>query len=302
MQDNRVAHDLGAQVLLNIARRFKPDILHSNQYCFGSLPLDMPKLITAHSDVLSWAAACRPEGLEASAWLDRYRMLVQRGLDSADGIVAPTAWMLQALLQYFEVKCGTEMIPNGRTLPKAPQGNRRALRAVSAGRLWDEAKGLSLLQSIKAPMPIFVAGEEAVETSSTRGQATAIKMLGALSENSLLSLFRSSAIYIATSLYEPFGLAPLEAAMCGCAVVARDLPSFREVWGDAALYYRDASCLIQVLRELATNQSELHQAQTTARLRAIKFSGERMGETYLALYSKLVRKYRTEQELAHDAA
>ena len=54
----------------------------------------------------------------------------------------------------------------------------------------------------------------------------------------LLELFRTSAIYICTSVYEPFGWRRLKLRVCGCAVVARDMPSFREVWGDAALYFR----------------------------------------------------------------
>jgi len=37
--------------------------------------------------------------------------------------------------------------------------------------------------------------------------------------------------------YEPFGLAPLEAALSRCAIVANDIPSLREVWGSAAMYF-----------------------------------------------------------------
>ena len=61
-----------------------------------------------------------------------------------------------------------------------------------------------------------------------------------------------AAIYIATSKYEPFGLAPLEAALSRCAIVANDIPSLREVWEDAALYFRkdDARSLREALVRL----------------------------------------------------
>ena len=61
---------------------------------------------------------------------------------------------------------------------------------------------------------------------------------GELSESEMRELLSRAAIYIATSKYEPFGLAPLEAALSRCAIVANDIPSLREIWGDAALYFR----------------------------------------------------------------
>jgi glycosyltransferase involved in cell wall biosynthesis len=41
---------------------------------------------------------------------------------------------------------------------------------------------------------------------------------------------------VSAALYEPFGLAILEAAQAGCALVLSDLDSFRELWTDAALF------------------------------------------------------------------
>ena len=52
-----------------------------------------------------------------------------------------------------------------------------------------------------------------------------------LSEEQMRELLGRAAIYIATSRYEPFGLAPLEAALSRCALVANDIPSLRELWG-----------------------------------------------------------------------
>jgi len=228
MEQNHRAYDDGASVLLDTARDFRADLLHCNQYCFGALPIDLPKLITAHSDVLSWATACRPQGLEYSDWLVQYCELVQRGLDSADVVVAPTRWMINALRDGFDFSCEAKTIYNGRTLSTNDGPLKRLLRAVSAGRLWDEAKGLKTLLEIDSPMPIVVAGEETFVDGEQRNLHK-IKALGSLSEPEVLKVFCTSSIYIATSIYEPFGLAPLEAAGCGCAIVARELPSLREV-------------------------------------------------------------------------
>jgi glycosyltransferase involved in cell wall biosynthesis len=64
-------------------------------------------------------------------------------------------------------------------------------------------------------------------------------------ESQLRALYSRASIYAATARYEPLGMPLLEAAFSRCAIVANDIPSFREIWGDAALYFRtnDASSL-----------------------------------------------------------
>ena len=269
-------------------RSFAPDLLHTNQFCFGALPVSIPRLVTAHSDVFSWAASCRADSLIPSTWLTQYRSLVQTGLDGADMVVAPTQWMLEALGEHFEVLSSTHVIANGRKLPPAATTETRNLQAVSVGRLWDEAKNVGVLTRIDPPMPIFVAGEREHEDCRVDSPLGSVTLLGALTEPELLQLFRQSSIYVASSIYEPFGLAPLEAALCGCAVVANDLLSLREVWGDAALYFQDAASLVRLLRHLQASPSALQRAQQNASRRGLQLSASRMTEAYLRLYTDLL--------------
>jgi glycosyltransferase involved in cell wall biosynthesis len=286
MQENHAAVSEGADVLTRVATSFAPDLLHSNQYCWGALPLGVPSVITAHSDVMSWAAAAKPEVLHGSTWLARYCALVQQGLASADAVVAPTAWMRGALLHRFHVPAQIAVIANGRALHAPVEPIQRKLQAVSVGRLWDEAKGLRTLLQIDSAMPIVVAGEESFEDAAV-SSGSAVTALGVLDQEELARVFAESSVYVATSLYEPFGLAPLEAALCGCAVVARDLESLREVWGDAALYFHDDAGLEDVLRGLASDPGKLRDAQRACQQRARYFTPERMTESYLALYGAL---------------
>jgi len=226
-------------LLIRIAKEFGAELIHSNQFCFGALPIDIPKLITAHSDVLSWAEACRDQPLENSPWLRQYRRLVTDGLSGATTVIAPTRWMLNALRRNFSSRARCEVIPNGRTFAPAGDGTRH-LRAVTAGRLWDEAKDIRMLGDVASPLPLYAAGETQQGSAQGPRVLPGVTLLGRLAEDEMLRFFRQTAIYICTSRYEPFGLAPLEAALCGCAVLARDIPSMREVWQDGALYFSDA--------------------------------------------------------------
>jgi glycogen(starch) synthase len=296
MPDNARAYaDAGAH-LLRIGEDFGADLLHANQFCFGALPMDVPRIITAHSDVLSWAESCGVE-LDESDWLRRYRALVSDGLDEADAVVAPTAWMLGAVAEGFSLPAARCVVPNGRSMPQVPRTERK-LQAITAGRLWDEAKNIVLLAGVKSPVPLLVAGATKCEQAFAPTSLGEACLLGSLPEHELLALFGESAIYLCTSRYEPFGLAPLEAALCGCAVVANDIPSLREVWRDGALYFRDAAGLSSLLDTLHSDRRLLRAAQCQSFARARHFTRERVVEGYLAVYRSVLSDSR---ELAHVA-
>jgi glycosyltransferase involved in cell wall biosynthesis len=64
----------------------------------------------------------------------------------------------------------------------------------------------------------------------------AVKRVGYVSDAELRALYEHAACFVYPSLYEGFGLPPLEAMLCGCPVLASDAASIPEVCGDAALY------------------------------------------------------------------
>ena len=63
-----------------------------------------------------------------------------------------------------------------------------------------------------------------------------MKHVGYVTDPELRALYEHAACFVYPSLYEGFGLPPLEAMTCGCAVLASHAASLPEVCGDAALY------------------------------------------------------------------
>jgi glycosyltransferase involved in cell wall biosynthesis len=290
MRKNNRAFGEGAAMLARVSREFEAELLHANQFCFGAARLKIPIVVTAHSDVLSWARCCRGAGLEDSEWLARYCTLVQGGLNAADVVTAPTEWMMRVLGEGFRLPREQIVIPNGRSVTVRTAVERR-LQAVTAGRVWDEAKDMALLETVRSPIPLVVVGE--MECDGVRVRALdGVEVREALGEQAVLQLFAESAIYVCTSLYEPFGLSPLEAALCGCAIVAREIASMREVWANAALYFRDAEDLSVVLRQLFEDPELLRRYQQRAVEWARMFSRERMVESYRTVYSNVLNKER----------
>jgi glycosyltransferase involved in cell wall biosynthesis len=124
---------------------------------------------------------------------------------------------------------------------------------------------------------------------STDQSCVAIR--GPQTEAQLRALYSRAAVYAATARYEPLGMSALDAAFSRCAIVANDIPHFREVWGDAALYFRtnDAHSLAETLRQLDSDRGLRHAYADRAYTRAReRFTSKRMIDDYLALYRSLV--------------
>ena len=65
---------------------------------------------------------------------------------------------------------------------------------------------------------------------------TRIKFLGRVSDDELIRLYSNAVGFIYPSLYEGFGIPPIEAQMCGCPVLSSDIPVLKEVLQDSAYY------------------------------------------------------------------
>lgn len=289
-----------------------PDLLHLSQYCYGALDVPLPKLVVAHSDVMSWSRTVR--GAEpGGAWAQWYRATVEQGLAGASLLVAPSRWMMDCIESCYGRQRRARVIYNGRSPALFNPFVSKHNYAASVGRLWDEGKQAQLLIQLTAPpLPIFLAGattlagetEEAAERARTgrhrarqgadsMGPAAAIELQGELSEGEMRELLSRASIYIATSKYEPFGLAPLEAALSRCALVVNDIPSFHEIWDDAALYFRsdDAASLQTVLAQLHGNRELRAGYANRAYERArVHYTAPRMVEEYLQLYKILLER------------
>ncbi len=297
MKNNERVFEEGARVLYREMQRFSPDLIHSSQFCFGAIRSHVPHIITAHSDVLSWARACRATALPESDWMRKYVSMVQAGLLACDALVAPTEWMLHALKTSFTIPGEGFVIPNGRDIAADFEGVRE-VRAVTAGRLWDEAKDVRLLESVRSPMPIVVAGDAREDRQALSGAIADAHFAGQLSEPEMIDLLQSSSVYLCLSRYEPFGLAPLEAALCGCAVVARDIGSLREVWGESAIFFKTGEDLSNILLRLNEDHAYLRFARERSYRRAQRYTRESMVSEYLNLYRRLLEQSARAQHVA----
>ena len=87
---------------------------------------------------------------------------------------------------------------------------------------------------------VIVGSENRVFSSESMKSLKRVKpnviFTGPVEDNCLKALYDNAALFVYPSLYEGFGLPPLEAMACGCPCVVSSAASLPEVCGDAALY------------------------------------------------------------------
>jgi glycosyltransferase involved in cell wall biosynthesis len=118
-----------------------------------------------------------------------------------------------------------------------------------------EAVGLLPDQSFDL---VLAGGENPrVFSGSAALSGARIRVTGYVSEGELRALYQSAACFVYPSLYEGFGLPPLEAMTCGCPTIVSRTASLPEVCGEAALYCNpaDPEDIARRIREVMADQS-----------------------------------------------
>ncbi len=83
---------------------------------------------------------------------------------------------------------------------------------------------------------------------------------GYLMDEEIVSLYKSCKSFIFPSLYEGFGIPPLEAIMVGCKdIVVSDIPVFREVYGNKVRYIKTSSNEYKQIFQETKNKQEAYE-------------------------------------------
>ena len=244
----------------------------------GAARWPAPVVAVAHSCVETWWRAVRGGPMpDDFAWRSA---ATRAGLLAAQGVIAPTAAHARATeAAYGPVPM--EVVHNGSRACPVPARPRRP-GVLTAGRLWDAGKAVDWLDRA-APglgVPILAAGP----TRSPEGSEARfdhLRLLGTLAPDALAAERAGATVFASMARYEPFGLAVLEAAQSGMALVLSDTPGFRELWDGAAIFVAEEAGLLPALRQaLATPGPWAAQAQERAR----RYTVEAMAAGTLAVH------------------
>ena len=183
--------------------------------------------------------------------------LVRNGADHLNGVVpAP------GLLQSLGLEPGRFLLAVGSANPTK---NLAALEQAFSSM--HRPVGLRLVIAGGHNTRVFADGAGGVADA-------AILRIGPVDDTALKALYGAAAALVFPSIYEGFGIPPLEAMACGCAVAASRAASIPEICGDAALYFDplDTADIGRALQQLLGDAALGEQLQAAGRQRAAAFT------------------------------
>jgi glycosyltransferase involved in cell wall biosynthesis len=123
------------------------------------------------------------------------------------------------------------------------------------------------------------------------GVGSDVCMPGFVGDEDLLKLFKHTAVFLFPSLYEGFGLTPLEAMAAGVPVVSSNTSSMPEVLGKAAMLVDPSSpdAMAESADIILSNPSVAADLRAAGAKRAELFSWSRTGQSTMAAYERFLR-------------
>jgi glycosyltransferase involved in cell wall biosynthesis len=134
--------------------------------------------------------------------------------------------------------------------------------------------------------PLFAA----IEKSPARGR---ILLTDYLHDEVLRALYASCCAFIYPSIYEGFGLPPLEAMACGAPVIASRIPALAETTGDAARLFDPGNVdeLTKNILELLADANTRRKLSTAGQRRAAEFSWANTARLTWNVYENALRRF-----------
>jgi glycosyltransferase involved in cell wall biosynthesis len=277
------------RLIAGIADRRRVDLIHLNlpSQAHG-LEVSCPVVVVSHSCVVTWFRAVRgapvPDGW---AWQKRAN---RAGFYRADAIMAPSRSHADMLRACYGPLRRLKVVPNAAT--ERPSAATREKFIFAAGRWWDEGKNGEALGKAAGAMawPLLVAGP----TTGPGGQFVSmqgVRQIGEASNAKVRALMASAGIFVSPSLYEPFGLAALEAARSGTPLVLSDIPTYRELWNGAVLFAdpHRPDAFSDAVNILADDEGLRREMGAKALARSRRFTPEAQAAAVLRVYEAAPR-------------
>jgi glycosyltransferase involved in cell wall biosynthesis len=300
--------------LPGLARRHQLDVLHIPSYRRLLWPRPCPLVATIH-DLAPFHVAAKYD------WQRMFygRVVARRLARRQHRIIAISENTARDIRTFFALPPErVSVVHNGLQHERFFPGSREDARAEVAARyglrrpfflylarLEHPAKNhvrlIEAFEQFKAANPsdwqLVFGGEDwhgaaAIHAAIAKSRFAAdIRCLGFVPEEGLPNLYRAADVFVYPSLYEGFGLPPLEAMACGCPVIASTRGALAEVVGDAAapVNPEDLHTITKQLFIVATDAAARNRLRAAGLAQAQRFNWKRTAAETLKLYEQCRR-------------
>ncbi|HEV7439412.1 MAG TPA: glycosyltransferase family 4 protein [Methylobacterium sp.] len=278
-----------ADAIAALAWRLRADIAHLHDPALiagGGIPV--PTVVTCHGCLPTWWSTVEEIPLASDrAW---QRDLAAEGLRAADILTAPTHAFAELTAAAYGLDAPPLVVRHGRPAAEPVPPCQGLPLVVTAGQLWDRGRNLAALDRVADALPIPVQAAGSLEgPKGERVALNSIRPLGPIPAADLAARLEGRPIFASLARYEPFGPAVLEAAQAGCALVLSDIPTFRELWEDAAILVPpdDPGAAERAITGLLADRDLRRRSGEAARARSEQYGLEAALDGIAAIYATL---------------
>lgn len=284
------------------------DVFHGTNYCIPVFA-PCPTVVTVH-DLSLFRRSSTHEDENVRRGKRRIPLMIRR----ATRIIAPSEWTRREILEHFNVDPALVRV--------IPEGARREMRPLTR----EECSGVLQKHGITSPYLLFVgtieprknlptllrAYDELLRATPHRPKlilcggngwkndevyrlvdelklTEMVRFLGYVGDEDLPALYSAADCFLYPSVYEGFGLPPLEAMACGTPVITSDASSLPEVVGAHGLTHAPQDYLgltALIARVLGDKETSDHYRQAGLD-RSRVFSWDRAARETQALYDEV---------------
>ena len=299
-------HTLGEQVKFpQILNRENLDLMH---FPYFSVPIFYNRqfVVTIHDLIQNHYASGHASTLPYPLYLLKrigYRKVLNYAVSKSRKIIVPLMSVKEDLIKTLKVP-GDKIIVTQEGFDSNIRKGKVSENILKAskdsyflyvGNAYPHKNLETLIKSFNSIKPnvnlVLVGKEDFFYKRLKERKNPRLIFLHNVSDSELFHLYTHSVAVVSASLMEGFGLISLEALGAGAIPVVSDIPAFREVCGDAAIYFdpKDIQDIVKKLKQaLDLKDSEKKEIKTRAGVVVKKFSWQKMAKETLGIYESCV--------------
>ncbi|HXS67355.1 MAG TPA: glycosyltransferase family 1 protein [Candidatus Polarisedimenticolia bacterium] len=314
------------RALPSLARSLQLDVLHVPSYRRLLWQRPCPLVATIHD-----LAPFRVPKKYSRSRMFYGRVIARRLAQRQDAVIAISENTASDIREFFQVQANRiQVIHNGLDHERFFPGDRVEAREAVAQRHKIQAPFFLYVARLEHPAKNHVRlisafnefksatgshwqlvfggsdwhGAEAIHAAAKQSPfASDIRLLGFVADDDLPALYRAADAFVYPSLYEGFGMPPIEAMACGCPVISSTRGSLGEVVGSAAAIVEpeDVNSITKQLVSLANDANLRERLRAAGLEHAGQFDWNNTASQTLSIYSRLGQNIENLQRQTDDA-
>ncbi|MCX6705382.1 MAG: glycosyltransferase family 1 protein [Candidatus Woesebacteria bacterium] len=232
-----------------------------------------------------------------------YRFIFDNSVRHSEKIIVPSITIKEELAGFYKISDNKISVTYEGVDTKISYGDEDVLETpyfVYAGNAYPHKNLRRLIEAIALlnknnvqKVKLMIASSRGIFTQrleriiQDQNAGEYVRLLGFIPDNKLFTLYKNSAGFVFPSLSEGFGLPGLEAMASGTLVLASDIPVFREIYKDNAIYFNPLD--ISSIEKVMGNVLEMNICLRSEKIEKAKnfvkrYSWAKMAEETLKIY------------------